>query len=70
MTQSIKIIQHADDCTLLYKEEASLKRSLEKIQSFSKVSGMKLNMLKTDYLLTALEKSFKRNRKCNSKQDM
>lgn len=70
MTQSIKIIQHADDCTLLYIEEASLKRSLEKIQSFSKVSGMKLNMLKTDYLLTALEKSFRRNRKFNRKQDM
>lgn len=39
MTQNIKIIQHADDCTLPLKVEASLK--IEIIQSFSKVSGMK-----------------------------
>lgn len=44
MTQSIKIIQHADDCTLLLKEEASLKTCLEMIQRFSKVSGRKLNL--------------------------
>lgn len=51
MTQSIKIIQHADDCTLPLKDEASLKTSLEMIQNFSKVSGMKLNMSKTECLL-------------------
>lgn len=34
--------------TLLLKEKVSLKTSLEIIPSFSKVSGMKLNMSKTD----------------------
>lgn len=53
MTQSIKIIQHADDCTLLLKEEASLKTCLEMIQRFSKVSGRKLNLSKKKCLFTA-----------------
>lgn len=46
MTQSIKIIQHADDCTLPLK--ASLKTSLEIIQSSTKVSGMNINKSKTE----------------------
>lgn len=48
MTQSNKIIQHADDCTLPLKDEASLKTALEIIQNSSKVPGMNKNMSKTE----------------------
>lgn len=61
MTQSIKIIQHADDCTLLLKEEASLKTCLEMIQRFSKVSGRKLNPSIKMPLKSSLEIFFYKN---------
>lgn len=61
MTQSIKIIQHADDCTLLLKEEASLKTCLEMIQRFSKVSGRKLNLSKKNASLQLVGKMFYKN---------
>lgn len=61
MTQSIKIIQHADDCTLLLKEEASLKTCLEMIQRFSKVSGRKLNLSIKMPLKSSLEIFFYKN---------
>ena len=49
--QEIKIIQHADDCTLPVKNEHSLHEALNTIDTFCKHSGMKLNKYKTECLL-------------------
>lgn len=49
---SIKMIQHADDCTSMVKDIKSLKKVLKTILEFSKVAGPKLNIEKTECLLT------------------
>ena len=51
MTDEVKIIQHADDCTLPLKDEKSLKVAIHEIEIFSKFSGMKLNLSKTECIL-------------------
>jgi hypothetical protein len=57
MTHDIlKIIQHADDCILPLKDKQSLKYSIEVMENFSKVSGMKLNMSKTQLFQQVLGK--------------
>jgi hypothetical protein len=56
MTNSIKIIQHADDCSLRLKDEISLENSLKVIENFSNISGMKLNKYKTECILTGPKK--------------
>ena len=52
MDNDIRIIQHADDSTLPMKNEKSLKKALEVINDYSIVSGMRLNMSKTECILT------------------
>jgi hypothetical protein len=37
MTNSIKIIQYADDCSLPHKDEVSLENSLKVIENFSNI---------------------------------
>lgn len=49
---SIKIVQHADDCTNLLRDAKSLKKVLKLISEFSEVAGPKLNLEKTECLLT------------------
>ena len=44
----IKIVQHADDCTLPLKDEMSMELAISEINMFSNVSGMKLNVSKTE----------------------
>ena len=51
MTDEVKIIQHADECTLALKDEKSLKVAIHEIYLFSKFSGMKFNMSKTECML-------------------
>ena len=51
MTDEVKIIQHADDCTLPLKDKKSLKVVIHEIEIFSKFSGMKLNLSKTECIL-------------------
>ena len=46
----VKIMQFADDATLLVREEASLSESLRVIEGFSVLSGLKLNRQKTEAL--------------------
>ena len=53
----IKVIQHADDCTLPLKNSESMFHALQEINAFTKVSGMKLNMSKTECLLTGALKN-------------
>jgi hypothetical protein len=48
----IKIVQHADDCTNMLKDTNSLKKTLETINEFSNKAGTKLNLDKTECLLT------------------
>lgn len=43
---SIKMIQHADDCTSMVKDIKSLAKVLKTISEFSKVAGPKLNIEK------------------------
>ena len=47
----IKTIQHADDLTLSLKNEDSLRKSLDEIQSFCNVTGTKVNITKTKCIL-------------------
>ena len=47
----IKVVQHADDCTLPLKNEKSMDHALREIDYFSRVSGMKLNISKTECIL-------------------
>ena len=49
---NIKIVQHADDCTNMLKDTNSLIKLLEMIANFSNVAGPKLNIEKTECLLT------------------
>ena len=51
MTNEVKIVQHADDCKLPLKDEKSLKVAIHEIEIFSKFSGMKLNLSKTESIL-------------------
>ena len=52
MTDEVKIIQHADDCTLPLKNEKSLKVAIHEILDvFSQFSGMKLNLSKIECIL-------------------
>ena len=50
-TNDIKIVQHADDCTLSLKDELSMELAISEINMFSNVSGMKLNVSKTECIL-------------------
>jgi hypothetical protein len=50
MTHDIKIIQHADECTLPLKDKHSL---IKVIENANKVTYMKLNMPKTECILTS-----------------
>ena len=47
----IKTIQHANDLTLSLKNEDSLRKSLDEIQSFCNVTGTKVNITKTKCIL-------------------
>lgn len=49
---SIKMIQHADDCRSMVKDIKSLTKVLKTISEFSRVAGPKLNIEKTECLLT------------------
>ena len=42
----LKLLQYADDMTLLLKPESDLKEALVEIDTFSKISGLKLNKKK------------------------
>ena len=44
----IKILQHAGDTTLPLADETSVKNAIEVVNMFSSVSGIKLNVDKTD----------------------
>ena len=44
----IKVVQLADDTTLLVKDETSVLKALETISTFSDVSGVRLNKNKTE----------------------
>ena len=48
----MKLRQYADDMTLLGTNENSLKHSLKEISKFTAVAGPKLNMDKTEILVT------------------
>ena len=43
----LKLLQYADDMTLLLKHESDLKEELAEIDKFSKISGLKLNKKKS-----------------------
>ena len=43
----LKLLQYADDMTLLLKHESDLKEALAEIDTFSKTSGLKLNKKKS-----------------------
>lgn len=51
MTKEIKLIQHADDATLPLRDKQSLKAALKCINSFGSISGMSLNIDKTECML-------------------
>lgn len=51
MTKEIKLIQHADDATLPLRDKQSLKAALKCINSFGTISGMSLNIDKTECML-------------------
>ena len=55
MLIDIKMIQHADDATLIHRNENSLKTALTCIKNFGYISGLtlKLNINKTESLLLA-----------------
>lgn len=60
MKQEIKIVQHADDCTIPIKNEKSLQIALNTIDIFCKHSGLKLNKDKTECLLLGKLKGTKK----------
>ena len=43
----LKLLQYADDMTLLLKHESDLKEALAEIDKFSKILGLKLNKKKS-----------------------
>ena len=51
MKNEVKTLQHADDCTLPLKNIRSVKSAIREIDIFSKFSGMKLNLSKTECIL-------------------
>ena len=53
MSIDIKMIQHADDATLILRNENSLKTALTCIKNFGYISGLtfKLNINKTECIL-------------------
>ena len=58
MNEDIKIVQHADDATLPLADIKSAENAVKIIKEFGSMSGMKLNIDKTECLLTG---SFKDN---------
>ena len=46
--QEYKLVQYADDTTGILKDEESLKVSLDVPRSFEKVSGLKINISKSE----------------------
>ena len=48
---SIKIVQHANDCTNLLRDAKSIKKLLKLISEFSEVAWPKLNLEKTDFFI-------------------
>ena len=51
MSTDIKMIQHADDATLILRNENSLKTALTCIKNFGYISGLTLNINKTECIL-------------------
>ena len=49
--KEIKILQHADDCTIPAKDSDSIKHIKDTFNEFCKYSGVKLNIEKTDVIL-------------------
>ena len=47
----IKIVQHADDCTLPLKDKISMNNALDVINNISSVSGMRLNTSKSESIV-------------------
>ena len=44
----IKMVQHADDCTLALRDESSVKEVINTVNCFTNVTGLKLNMSKSE----------------------
>ena len=51
MSTDIKMIQHADDATLRLRKENSLKTALTCIKNFGYISGLTLNIKKTECIV-------------------
>ena len=49
--KEIKILQHADDCTIPAKDSDSIKHIKDTVNEFCKYSGVKLNIEKTEVIL-------------------
>ena len=49
--KEIKILQHADDCTIPTKDSDSIKHIKDTVNEFCKYSGVKLNIEKTEVIL-------------------
>ena len=47
----LKYVQHADDLTLMLKDELSVSKALEIVNSFCGHAGSKLNLQKTECIL-------------------
>ena len=50
--REIKIVQHADDSTLLLRDKNSIKIAIQSINEFTKITGLKLNINKTEGIWT------------------